>query len=230
MSDESGDAADASKAYAAQEIIAAASLDGPAPAVARRLLGALLLDTSGPIPVVGRIVETEAYQQDDEASHSFRGPTPRTQAMFGPPGLAYVYRSYGLHWCINVSCGKEGVGAAVLLRALEPLAGLAVMRSRRAPAAPTTLQLCRGPGNLARALAITVRDNGLSLLDPAGRLRLLTGPQVRAEAVRRGPRIGISRAQDKLWRFYLAQNPFVSATRAGGVPLRGPTPTASQSA
>lgn len=202
-----------------QEVLDASVLRGEAWRVARRLLGALLVDTSGVAPVVGRIVETEAYCANDAASHSARGQTPRNHAMFGRAGLAYVYRSYGLHWCVNVSCTAEGEGAAVLLRALEPLAGLDVMRERRLPATPKALQLCRGPGNLARALRIDLRHNGLDLLHPKSSLRLVAGAAVPAANIRRSPRIGITRAVDKLWRFYVVPSAFVSAAR-NGQPLR----------
>lgn len=197
------------------QVLDADVLRGEAWRVARRLLGALLVDTSGAVPVVGRIVETEAYCSGDAASHSARGQTPRNRAMFGRAGLAYVYRSYGLHWCVNVSCSEEGEGAAVLLRALEPLTGLDLMRERRLPATPSDLQLCRGPGNLARALGIGLRHNEKDLLDPTASLRLIAGPAVPAAKVRRSPRIGITRAVDKLWRFYVHPNAFVSAARSG---------------
>lgn len=200
-------------------------LRGEAWRVARRLLGAQLVDVSGPVPVVGRIVETEAYCEGDAASHSARGITPRNRAMFGPGGRSYVYRSYGLHWCINVSCGEPGEGAAVLLRALEPLDGLEAMRARRGLDAAQDKQLCRGPGNLARALGIALAHNGLDLLDPAAPLRLLAGPPVPAAQVRRSPRVGITRAVDRLWRFYVSPSAFVSGPR-GGLPLRGLGPPA----
>lgn len=201
------------------QVLDAKVLRGEAWRVARRLLGALLVDTSGSAPVVGRIVETEAYCAGDAASHSARGQTLRNRAMFGRVGLAYVYRSYGLHWCVNVSCTEEGEGAAVLLRALEPLAGLDVMRERRLPATPKDLQLCRGPGNLARALGIDLRHNELDLLDPKASLRLVAGASVPASKVRRSPRIGITRAVDRPWRFYVVPCAFVSAARSGQ-PLR----------
>jgi DNA-3-methyladenine glycosylase len=173
----------------------------PSHEVARQLIGAVLLVDG----VGGTIVETEAYDREDPASHSFSGPTPRNAAMFGPPGHAYVYRSYGIHWCLNLVCGEAGHGAAVLVRALEPLAGLDRMRERRGM--QDLRLLCAGPGRLAQALAIT-RDahDGRPLDTPP--FQLWEAPP--GLPVASGPRIGISKAMDLPWRFGLAGSRFVS--------------------
>ncbi len=169
--------------------------------VAERLIGCTLL-VGG---VGGMIVETEAYDRDDPASHAFAGPTPRNAAMFGPPARAYVYRSYGLHWCLNVVCGEQGHGAAVLIRALEPQAGLELMRQRRG--LQDLRRLCAGPGCVGQALAITrEHHDGLPLDRPPFELR---APDMRV-AVVAGVRIGISKAADTPWRFGLRASPYLS--------------------
>lgn len=168
--------------------------------LAAELIGAtLLVDGVG-----GRIVETEAYDREDPASHSFSGPTPRNAVMFGPPGRIYVYRSYGLHWCMNVVCREAGHGAGVLIRAIEPLQGLEVMRERRRLSDPRLL--CAGPGRLCQALAVTGEHNGWRIEAPP----FFLAPAESPVAVIRGPRIGISRAMDVTWRFGLAGSRFLS--------------------
>lgn len=147
--------------------------------------------------VGGVIVETEAYAQDDPASHSFPGKTRRNSTMFGPAGYAYVYRSYGLHWCLNLVCKR---GSAVLLRALEPVHRVDRMIERRGVAEPRLL--CSGPGRLAMALGIDGSYDGLSLADP----RFTLAPAVPNGLVVSGPRIGISKAVDKAWRFGVANS------------------------
>lgn len=149
----------------------------------------------------GMIVETEAYRPDDAASHSFNGPTLRNRVMFGPPGHLYVYRSYGIHWCANIVCTS---GSAVLIRALEPQTGVELMKMRRGT--QTLRNLCSGPGKLCQALAITGDVNGMSVFEQP----ILLRPRKADPDVIAGPRIGISKAMDLLWRFGLKDSPHVS--------------------
>jgi DNA-3-methyladenine glycosylase len=177
-----------------------ADFEGDAPEVARSLIGAVLLVDG----VGGRIVETEAYDREDPASHSHAGPTPRNRAMFGPPGRAYVYRSYGIHWCLNFVCREEGHGAGVLIRAIEPLQGIAVMCERRGLHDPRLL--CAGPGRVGQALAIVHACNGHRLDQKPFEVLAAQGHH----DVVVGPRIGISKAADVPWRFGLAGSLFLS--------------------
>jgi DNA-3-methyladenine glycosylase len=168
--------------------------------VAPALIGVtLLVDGVG-----GRIVEVEAYDQEDPASHGYRGRTARNEAMFGPPGHAYVYRSYGIHWCLNLVCAAEGVAEAVLVRALEPTVGLEEQRRRRGR--HDERALCSGPGKLCQALGITRKHDGLPLDAPPFRLEERHG----TPEIARGPRIGITRATELSWRYTEANSPFVS--------------------
>jgi DNA-3-methyladenine glycosylase len=168
--------------------------------VAPELVGCTLLVEG----VGGRIVEVEAYDADDPASHGFTGRTARNRAMFGPPGHAYVYRSYGIHWCLNFVCGPQGRAEAVLVRALEPRAGLRGMRRRRGLDADRLL--CAGPGRLCQALGITGEHDGRALDRPPFELR---APGEAVE-VARAARVGITRAADLPWRYALAGSPFLS--------------------
>jgi DNA-3-methyladenine glycosylase len=168
--------------------------------VAPELIGATLLVEG----VGGIIVEVEAYHHTDPAAHSYRGPTPRNQVMFGPPGVAYVYRSYGIHWCLNFVCEKEGSASAVLIRALEPTQGLATMRRRRGMRDERAL--CSGPGKLCEALHVTDRHNGLALDRAPFELR---AREAKPEIVV-GPRIGITKAVDEPWRYGMKGSRFLS--------------------
>jgi DNA-3-methyladenine glycosylase len=168
--------------------------------VAPDLIGAtLLVDGVG-----GRIVEVEAYDQEDPASHGHRGRTARNAALFGPPGHAYVYRSYGIHWCLNLVCREEGIPEAVLIRALKPTNGLGLQRSRRG--VEQVRALCSGPGKLCQALGITGEHDGLALDVPPFDLE----ERGDVPEIVTGPRIGITRAKDLRWRYGEAGSPFLS--------------------
>jgi DNA-3-methyladenine glycosylase len=174
-------------------------------AVAPELIGCRLFFAG----VGGVIVETEAYEREDPASHSFVGLTERTEVMFGPPGRAYVYLSYGIHSLLNFVCEAEGDAAAVLIRALEPTRGLAAIRARR-PAARSDFDLCSGPGKLTEALGITLSENADRLdRDPF----LLLGPEGDLPAVVTSSRVGITKAVERPWRFSAAGSPYVSRPR-----------------
>jgi len=183
----------------------------PATHVARLLLGKLLVSSIDASICVGRIVETEAYTgPEDEASHAAArtGRTRRNEAMFGPPGLAYIYRIYGIHWCLNAVTDHVGYPSAVLIRAAEPLEGLQIARVRR-PGRPDR-DLMRGPGNLCAALGISGALNHHRLDTPP--LQIVDAPVLPDELVRIGGRIGVSRAADRPLRFWIGGSPWVSRT------------------
>jgi DNA-3-methyladenine glycosylase len=187
-------------------------LAGPPDVAARGLLGCVL--TANGVAV--RLTETEAYAgMLDPASHAYRGPTRRNAVMFGPAGYAYVYFTYGMHWCMNVVCGPSGEASAVLLRAGEVVRGLATARARR-PSARVDAELARGPARLCAALGVTGEHDGVDLLAPGSPARLRR-PPVRADAaeaeVAVGPRVGVTGAHDVPWRFWLAGDPTVSTYR-----------------
>jgi DNA-3-methyladenine glycosylase len=185
-------------------------LAGPVDMAARGLLGCVV-SANG---VTVRLTEVEAYDGVglDAASHAHRGRTPRNQVMFGPPGFAYVYFVFGMHWCLNVVCGPPGRASAVLLRAGEIVDGLDIARTRRRGASDR--ELARGPARLTEALGIAAESNGANLLDDQAPVRLTAAPrQPGTVIVRNGPRVGVAGAADVEWRFWLDGEPSVSAYR-----------------
>ena len=179
--------------------------------VAPDLLNKILLAADGRS---GRIVEVEAYcGAIDPAAHTYRGKTRRNAVMFGPPGVLYVYFSYGMHTCVNVTTGPDGIASAVLIRAGEIIAGQDEARARR-PAARTDAALAKGPGNVGSALGISLSDYGIHLFDPKSPIRLELGPEITdPTAISAGPRVGVSLAADRPWRLWLTDSPAVSAYR-----------------
>ena len=198
--------------------------DRPVLAVAPELIGCRVEFGDG----CGVIVETEAYHESEPACHAFAGLTPRTEVLFGPPGVAYVYRSYGVHSLLNAVCEPEGVGAAVLIRALAPLRGIEAMRVRRQGrmsgsqrARPLRdVDLCSGPGKLTQALGLGLGENGGDLSRGAIRIHARSGPW-REPSVVRGPRIGITRAVELPWRFCAAGDANVSRPRPSSADWSG---------
>ena len=181
-------------------------LEGRASVIAPRLLGSVVRQGER----AGLIVEVEAYEgPEDPASHAYRGPTERSRVMFEKPGLLYVYRSYGIHWCANVVCGPVGTGSALLLRAVAPTEGIEAMWADR-PKARRQRDLASGPGKLCAALAIDGSHYGVDLLAPDSPVRLEPGEILEPERVVSGPRIGITRATERPWRFAVADEPNVS--------------------
>ena len=186
--------------------------------VARELLGTIVISEVGGVRTSGRIVETEAYLgRDDPASHGYLlRRNARNEALFGPPGQWYVYLSYGIHWCANLVCWSHGMGSAILLRALEPLEGIDVMRERRGVQEPRLL--CSGPGKLCQALGITRELDGRMMAE--SRVRVLEGAVEVDRVVAVTPRIGITKAADWPLRFTVAGSAWVSRGRNGG-PVEG---------
>ena len=192
--------------------------------VAPRLLGAVVTSDVGGARVAVRITEVEAYAgAEDPASHAFRGRTARNDVMFGPAGHLYCYFTYGMHWCANVVCGPVGEATAVLLRAGEVIDGLPAARARR-PAARRDTDLARGPARLASCLGFGRDTDGADLLDPGSPVRLAGLRARRPPGVLAGPRVGISVAIERPWRFWLAGDPTVSAFKPGGRARRAPRP------
>jgi DNA-3-methyladenine glycosylase len=181
-------------------------LSAPAEEVAPRLLGCELVREIAGQQLRGRIVETEAYDQTDAASHSYKGQTPRTEVMFGPPGHLYVYFTYGMHYCCNVVTGPEGHGSAVLIRAIEPLNGVEQMVLNRQGKQGTNV--ANGPAKLCQALALDKQWNGHDLRLPP--LQLVLRPALPQNDVVQTTRIGISEAKEMPWRFYIRGNQFIS--------------------
>jgi DNA-3-methyladenine glycosylase len=190
--------------------------------IAPRLLGAVVVSEVDGRPVAVRLTEVEAYNgADDPASHSYRGETKRNAVMFGPAGFLYTYFTYGLHWCANIVCGVEGQPTAVLLRAGEIVEGVDTARERRHDPR-VDRDLARGPARLAQALGLNAAQNGADLCDPAAPVRLVSMPRRRGRVVT-GPRVGITVATERPWRFWLEGDPTVSAFKAGRRKSGGPT-------
>jgi DNA-3-methyladenine glycosylase len=188
----------------------------PAEVVAAELIGKVVVSTVGGLLTAGRIVETEAYLgYDDPASHGYRHRrNARNAALFGPPGIWYVYLSYGMHWCANLVCQRAGLASAVLLRAVEPLEGLDVMRERRGDLPDR--QLCSGPGRLCQALGITRDLDGAAMSE--GPVVVLRGDRLAEGAISATPRIGITKAADWPLRFHLTGSPWTSRKEKSGGP------------
>ena len=188
------------------------ALSGDPDSVAKRLLGCYINRSLGNKKIVCKIVETEAYDQLDPASHSYRGMTPRNSIMFGEAGYLYVYFSYGIHYCMNVVTGVEGHASAVLIRAVEPISGLDAIRANR-PNISKERMLTNGPGKVCQALAVDLDFNGHDLTRQP--LTLTLRSRLASSQIVIGPRIGITKAADLPWRFFVKDNPYVSVQRRG---------------
>ena len=193
-----------------------ARLRNPALTLAPRLVGAVVVSDVGGLEVAVQLTEVEAYEgTTDPASHAFRGPTPRTAVMFGPAGHLYCYFTYGMHWCANVVCGPDGTASAVLLRAGAIVRGAEHAFARR-PAARGANDLARGPARLATCLGLDRRTDGVDLCSATSPVRLESLPSRRRAGVVSGPRVGISAAAERPWRFWRDGDPTVSTYKAGG--------------
>ncbi len=175
--------------------------------LAKDLLGVILVHKTKDGTTSGVIVETESYHEDDEASHTFGGKTRRNRAMFGPGGHAYVYFTYGMHYCFNVVAGEAGVGEGVLIRALKPINGIDLMKKRRNK--NNLKELCNGPAKLTQAMAITKANYGMSLFE-GGDLYLKPPDEKHTFSIETGLRIGIGKAQEKPWRFWISDSKYTS--------------------
>jgi DNA-3-methyladenine glycosylase len=196
----------------------------PALVTAPRLLDGVIVSDVGGHRVAIRLTEVEAYEGvEDPASHAFRGRTARTAVMFGPAGHLYTYFTYGMHWCANIVCGADGVAAAVLLRAGEIVEGFDAARARR-PAARRDTDLARGPARLASCLGLASAQNGADLCDEASVVRLESVPARRRSGIVAGPRVGISVATERAWRFSLGADATVSTFKAGARNRARPSP------
>ena len=205
-------------------IVDRARLLPPARVLAPRLIGAVLVSDVGGREVAVRLTEVEAYEgTDDPASHAFRGPTPRTRVMFGPPGHLYCYFTYGMHWCANIVCGPDGAASAVLLRGGTIVRGAEHAFARR-PAARHERELARGPARLATCLGLGRDTDGTDLCDPSAPVRIESLPPRRRPGVVSGPRVGISVATERPWRYWSAGDPTVSSFKAGGRKRRSADP------
>ncbi len=180
-------------------------LNGIASNVAPRLLGCIIERDIDGCTLRGMIVETEAYDQTDVASHSYNGQTPRTKVMFGPAGQLYVYFTYGMHYCCNIVVGEQGYGSAVLIRAVEPLDGQEYMLEQRGRGG---YELTNGPAKLCQALRIGKEQNGVDVR--SGEVRLIAAPKLPSTKITQTTRIGISEGKEVPWRFYITDNPWVS--------------------
>jgi DNA-3-methyladenine glycosylase len=200
----------------AGEVLPRAFFAAPALDVAERLLGCVLEHASAAGLVAVRLTEVEAYEGElDPASHAFRGRTERNAVMFGPPGHAYVYFTYGMHFCVNLVCLSEGTASAVLLRAGQVVDGAGLAAARRPAPGPGGRDLARGPARLCQALAIGRGQNGADVCDPVSPLRVRRGPPGDGQGeISRGPRVGVTAAADRPWRFWLSGEPTVSAYRS----------------